>query len=229
MFITNYKRFISSFQSKGYNFISFDQLDLNENSQIILRHDIDVDIDLAYKMAIIEKELGIKSTYFFLLCNESYNLISDKNSAIVKSIADMGHTISLHFDMSIYKNPVESLNNELKIFDKVFQTNTDIISIHRPNKKFLNNPNNYFKIPNTYESNYVKKIKYYSDSRGSFRFGNPLESDSFNSKSNMQICIHPIWWIDSDIDLDRTIYSIVDNKKENLLKHFEKNIEPFNR
>ena len=45
----------------------------------------------------------------------------------------------------------------------------------------------------------------------------------------MQICIHPIWWIDNDIDLDRTIYSIVDNKKENLLKHFEKNIEPFNR
>ena len=121
MFKINYESFISSFQSQGYNFISFNQLDLNKNSQIIMRHDIEVDIDLAYKMAIIEKDLGIKSTYFFLLCNESYNLISDKNSLIIKNIADMGHTISLHFDMSIYKNPIENLKNELKIFDDVFK------------------------------------------------------------------------------------------------------------
>ena len=65
MLISNYKSFISKFVKNGYKFIFFDELNKSKSNQVILRHDIDLDIDLAYEMAIIENSMGIKSTYFF--------------------------------------------------------------------------------------------------------------------------------------------------------------------
>ena len=44
---------------------------------IILRHDIDFDVDYALKMAKMENKLNIKSTYFFFLLKSNfYNILN---------------------------------------------------------------------------------------------------------------------------------------------------------
>ena len=75
--LTDIRKFYQNLIEKEYDFIFFDELNKNK-SQVIIRHDIDFDVDAALKMAKIERELHLKSTYFFLISNDSYNLLSKK-------------------------------------------------------------------------------------------------------------------------------------------------------
>ena len=91
---------------------------------------------------------------------------------------------------------------------------TSITSIHRPNENFLNKPDKYFTIPNTYEKKLTENAKYFADSGGNFRFGNPIDSEEFNSGENVQIGIHPIWWIESEKNVNKTIEEVKEVAKE---------------
>jgi len=228
MLISNYKTFIHKFIENEYRFIFFDELIQNKDKQIILRHDVDLDIDLAYEMAIIENKLGIKSTFFFLLSNNSYNLISEKNKKILNKIRDLGHKISLHFDMMIYDNVEEGFEREKDIFHQIFNENINIISIHRPKNNFLETPDKFFTTQNSYEKKYIKEIHYFADSGGSFRYGNPLNSDAFIKKQSMQLVIHPAWWMVDRNSVKEIVDIVVNNKKEKNISHFEKSIKTYN-
>ena len=227
MQMTKYQDILKKILNKGYSFIKFDQLNQSDKLQILLRHDIDLEVDLALKMAKIEKEMGVESTYFFLMSNESYNLISSTNIKKLKEIKDLGHTISLHFDMTIYRNSKIGFSEESDLFNKIFKENINIVSIHRPIKDFLEKPDCYFDIPNTYEKTFTKDISYFSDSGGSFRYGHPLDSKAFLNNKNIQLCIHPVWWIDNKEDIHQTIYGVVERKKERCLEHFDRSIKTF--
>ena len=224
----NYESFIKKFIDKGYKCIKFNELNNSKDRQLILRHDIDLEIDLALKMAKIENNLAVQSTYFFLLSNASYNLISSDNVKKVKEIKNLGHTISLHFDMAIYKNPKKGFEYEKDIFSQTFDNPIDIVSIHRPIEKFLENPENYLSTENTYQKKYTKdNITYFADSGGEFRFGNPLDSKAFHNVNNIQLLFHPIWWIDNKNTINNTVNNIIDLKSKKIKKHFEKSIKNF--
>jgi hypothetical protein len=60
---------------------------------IILRHDVDRDINRAVDMASIEFEYGLKSTYYFRHIKSVF-----KPDAI-KQIAEMGHEIGYHYEV----------------------------------------------------------------------------------------------------------------------------------
>tara|TARA_B110000438_G_scaffold224567_1_gene218367 strand:- start:2581 stop:3267 length:687 start_codon:yes stop_codon:yes gene_type:complete len=227
MLIGDYKKLLQSIIDKKYSFVKFGDIDNNKDSQIILRHDIDLDIDLALDMAIIENTLDIKSTYFFLLTNDSYNLISERNSSLLMKIKQLGHSISLHFDMEIYKDPKKGLEIELDIFKKNFQERVDIVSIHRPSQDFLKNPNGYFNVNNSYEDIFTKNAKYFADSGGNFKYGSPVNSKAFRKNENLQLLIHPIWWINSENTIKETVNKTIDNKRNKLEEHFKKNIKTY--
>ena len=222
-----YESLLERFLDKSYKFIFFPELKIKEKSQIILRHDVDLDLDLALQMAKIENSLGIKSTYFFLLRTDSYNLISDTSHDIVYEIKELGHSVSLHFDMLLYENVKDGLRKEKDIFSHYFKTEVDIISIHRPTDNFLKNPDSYFNVENTYEKKYLKNIQYFADSGGSFRFGYPTQSSAFNNNDNIQLLIHPVWWIIDGNDVKNKVNKVINVKSKKLGIHFKKNIKTF--
>jgi len=69
---------------------------------IILRHDLDTEMDSALPVAQMEHGLGIKSSYFFLVTSRFYNLYCDHCRKILHEILSLGHEVGLHFDASIY-------------------------------------------------------------------------------------------------------------------------------
>ena len=207
----------------------FDSFDLTKKNQLILRHDIDFDIKAAYEIAVIEHELNVKSTFFFLLRGDFYNLINSENYDLVKKIESLGHKISLHYDIEIYTNPQKELIAEIKIFEDFFNTKIDIISIHRPSKDFLKNPNNYFNVTNTYEDKYFKQISYFADSGGRFRFGNPLESPDYKLNHNIQLLTHPIWWTSSLSSVDDILNQLIKSRKSDLKLLLGKNVKTFQK
>lgn len=67
----SYRNMLASALETGYEFISFvNAKSLNVEASVVnsgtcvLRHDIDVNVNFALKMAKLEYDLGIRSTYF---------------------------------------------------------------------------------------------------------------------------------------------------------------------
>lgn len=192
-YIGSYKQLILGFLDSGYESIKFPALS-SPNNQLIIRHDIDFDCASAYQMSLVEDELGVKSTYFFMLCNDFYNLLSSENIDYIKRIQGNGHKVSIHFDPTIYEKFMEGFERETDIFEKIFSEKVDIISLHRPSEFFLNYDRPINDTAHTYQDRYFKEIKYISDSQGTFRFGHPHDSVAFNQNNTIHLLVHPIWW-----------------------------------
>ncbi|SMO36005.1 polysaccharide deacetylase family protein [Solitalea koreensis] len=222
----SYVSFVETQLRKGYEFISFSELS-RPKKQIILRHDVDFDCQLAYQLAQLEENMGVKSTYFFLVSSDSYNVASKANFEAIKAIQGLGHTISIHFDPTVYTDFSKGLEVEVAFFEHFFDTKVNTISIHRPNSFFLEYDSPIMGIEHAYQSKYFKNIKYFADSTGEWRYGHPFESEEFEQGKTLQILIHPIWWVingSSNLDKLKSYYA---QKKIVMKEHIANNCKPF--
>ncbi len=225
--LADYRTFLSKFIERGYRTIFFDELN-ESDGQLILRHDIDFDIQAALKMAKIEHEMGLKSSYFFLVGNASYNPFDKENAKAILEIKSLGHTISLHFDPTIYADFKIGFDLEKNCFESFFKTQIDIISLHRPNAYFQELNTAINQCDHTYMKKYFKDILYVADSGGTFRFGHPYETDTFKNKQNIHLLIHPIWWLYEGNNAAEKLKSFYSKKKELLKIHYAFHCKPFN-
>lgn len=218
----DYKALITTFINKGYSFVSFDDFVLPEG-QVALRHDIDYDVKLAWMTAKAEKELGVISTFFFLLRSPFYNPFGEMEFKMIKEIKEMGHTISIHFDPVLYEDFHQGFENEVVLFEMMFNTKVKIISLHRPNDFFQNYDLPIGQVNHTYQSKFFKEKKYISDSTGIWRFGIPYDTAEFAAFKSIQLLIHPIWWFvpgktNYDV-LKNYFHSRIDALKSDFLKN----------
>lgn len=115
----------------------------NDLPYLFLRHDVDVSLSAALKMAKIEHEIGVKSTYFVLVSSRHYNSFDGKNSKIIKQISELGHELGLHYDVSQYghrnEDIVNSLTIEVQALESILGKKICSISSHAPRgpKSFL--------------------------------------------------------------------------------------------
>jgi hypothetical protein len=84
-------------------------LNMQSNRCTILRHDVDRMPEQALKMARIENDFGIKSTYYFRMKKDVFN------PAIIKEIVDIGHEIGYHYEV------LDKANGDFKIAMNIFE------------------------------------------------------------------------------------------------------------
>jgi hypothetical protein len=103
----------------------FENFDDTTKIAVSMRHDVDVDINNALKMAKLEANLGIHTTYFILHTADYYHPKDDystHNSTILSQmqyIQNLGHEIGIHNDLLtlqiVYNiSPTKFLHKELK-------------------------------------------------------------------------------------------------------------------
>lgn len=224
----SYEDFLKAFLQQKYNFVFFHELN-QPKGQLVLRHDIDFDTGFALEMAKIEHQLGVKSTYFFMLRTTFYNAMSPNDFKNIEDIKELGHEISIHFDPTIYDNFQEGLRREVILFESSFGQKVDIISFHRPSIDFQNFDAPISGIEHTYQSKYFKDIKYFSDSTGIWRFGHPTDSAEFVNQDTLHILIHPIWWmINGDSNLQK-LDAYFTQRINSLKQEFSSNCIPFRK
>jgi hypothetical protein len=179
----------------GYEFVTFENL-TSRNKQIILRHDVDFSLSDSQKMAETEAEMGVYSTYFFLLGAHFYNLFSKDGKNTLQLLIKLGHKIGLHFDASIYnKNEIASkILYERSVLQDHIQTPVNIFSFHRGSSDYLNTQNQYFGMASAYDKRFFTDIGYCSDSEGRWRHYHPYSHPCIKEKKSLQLLIHPIWW-----------------------------------
>lgn len=189
--------------TKTHKFSNF--LDCSTND-IILRHDIDLSLISALRMARIENKLGIRSTYFILFHATFYNPFSTRSYRIIKEILHLGHNLGLHYDSEFIinskLNPSEVIREEIEIMEHHFNTKINAIAMHNPsiNKKIK------IKISRGIEDAdsivFKTNRKYISDSVQNWREGCFCQHDD---SEQLHLLIHPIWWTKQNLKREKIL------------------------
>tara|TARA_B100000029_G_scaffold507211_2_gene591380 strand:- start:2687 stop:3418 length:732 start_codon:yes stop_codon:yes gene_type:complete len=188
----HYRDTLKRYKEK-YEFNTFGS---SKENDIILRHDVDASLDAALKIAEIDNEVGISSTFFIYFHSEFYNPFELKSSKIIFKMLELGHKIGLHYnELFIVENqldPTETILKEIGAFEHHFKTKIEAIAVHEAavrRKITLKLPKN---IINCYSKEFFHDRKYISDSAQHWRENCFCEHISKHKK--MQILTHPIWW-----------------------------------
>lgn len=119
--IKAYKSLLQAFVDAGFRFQKFEDYLSNplEGKVVILRHDVDELADNALKMAKVEHDSGVVSTYFFRIVKQS-----DKPD-VIRKIVSMGHAVGYHYeDLSLaegdFEKARESFEKNLSYFRQYY-------------------------------------------------------------------------------------------------------------
>ena len=190
----HYREILNLFKKGGYKFCFFGEKPDQKVKRVYLRHDVDFSLEKALQLAKIENRARVRSTYFIRLSAPFYNIFDPVNLEIIKEINNLGHRIGLHYEGdTTNKMTIErEVSRQIQILQSYFKVE-NVVSFHRPSKFVLGKK--FGKFVSTYQSEFFKKIKYLSDSKGSWREGcicQWLKSDS--PPKNLQVLLHSIWW-----------------------------------
>ncbi len=95
----HYRNILRQLLKAEYYFFSFsDFIERKKevNRLFLLRHDVDKSVTKALDMARIEKELGIRATYFIRIHSNYYNPFGHICYNQIREIMNLGHEIGLH-------------------------------------------------------------------------------------------------------------------------------------
>lgn len=157
-------------------------LKIIKNKKVELRHDVDISLESAFRMAKFETSIGVKSIYYLRFDSDYYNLLSIQNEKIINFLINE-HEIGCHVDSTNLENETQLINylnkyNEILPFKKfTFHINTD------KTKKFG--------VINGFENKSILKGDYISDSKCEF---NENKIKEIKLKNNYTLVIHPEWW-----------------------------------
>ena len=236
-----YKDIISLIQG-NLPIVSFnDVIDNNLTKYCVIRHDIEYSVDRAYKMAQIEAEIGVKSTYCIQVRNNIYNAISNKNIGLVKKIKALGHEIALHQDPPTGLGDYglkEYLLRDIETLNKYYNIPIRIFSYHRPKQEYLQK---YFTVGDKINTNgnkffhYFKgdgiikpeelDVTYLADSNHKWKWGDPKDLD-FTKVKKLQMNMHPYSWSEEGFNnFNNTVRVVKERTRE--LTHSMTEIKTF--
>lgn len=167
------------------------------DKQILLRHDVDLSLDYALDMALLEKDNGIHATYYILLSSSLYTPLSPEGRGKVKAIREAGHEVALHVDSRYYLGVLE-----FEILSQLAERSVTTWCQHLITvTPQLQMPRDAAKIP----------YKYLSDSGMHWREN--CWCTHINEYDKMQILIHPEWTMTSPAG-KRTKFEIIEDLKQ---------------
>ena len=207
-----YRALIAALREQGYSFCSYHNWAQTPRC-VILRHDIDNDLQKAVNLARIEQEAGVQSTWFVLLRTDFYNPASRDSLDKLHAIQAMGHEIGLHFDEKAYpdgtpEETVERILHERDILSSILETPVTTVSMHRPSRATLEAD---FQIPgmvNSYGKTFFQDFKYLSDSR--CRWREPvLDIVRAGAYDRLHILTHAFWYGEREESIADTVGAFI--------------------
>lgn len=234
---SNYRNIIQK-AKKQYKFISYDEInDVNEKEdcvKVLWRHDVDVSIHQAFKLAKIENEENVKSTFFIQLSCSHYNVFEDEIKKLILNILGLGHQIGVHFDPTIYDINSEEdferyMSFEKEVLEKLFNTEIKVFSFHNPLEEHLNlGTYEICNMVNTYSSFIQNEFEYCSDSCGYWRHKR-LEDFLEKKHKKIQVLTHPEWWQDTVMSPREKILKCIKGRSEKNISLYDDSLEKLGR
>jgi hypothetical protein len=92
--LEHYRELLQAAKQGGYRFAGFG--DAPRDGDLIIRHDVDMSLSAAVRMAEVEAAAGAWSTWFLMTRSVFYNLASDEGERAIERIRELGGRIAHH-------------------------------------------------------------------------------------------------------------------------------------
>jgi hypothetical protein len=181
--------------ARSYRFVHFDHEP--EAGDIFLRHDVDLSLAAAVRMAELEAARGVSATYFLMTRSVFYNLASHDGVATVKRLRELGHRVGLH-----------AVHPHVD-FDDRFDP---VLAWHNPDPEFMNEPLDG--LVNVMSPPWFDRGHYRSDSNQHWRSGDPTAAFAARELEWLQLLTHPEIWAFDGATMRQTMESMLAAERE---------------
>jgi hypothetical protein len=197
--LDDYLDLLDAIAAGGYRYAWFG--DGPEPGQLFLRHDVDLTLEAALRMAELEAERGVTATYFLMTESVFYNLASSEGVEAIARLRELGHRIGLH---AVYPNAA---------LDDRFEP---VVAWHNPDPAYMSSP-----IPgavNVMEERYFSPATYRSDSNQRWRMGDPRDELRSGAFRWLQLLVHPEIWCYEGATMGLTMRTMLNAEKQRRLE-----------
>jgi hypothetical protein len=176
--------------ARGYRFVHFDHEP--QDGEIFLRHDVDLSLAAAVRMAELEAKHGVSATYFLMTRSVFYNLASAEGERTVGRLRELGHRVGLH-----------AVHPHVD-FDERFDP---VLAWHNPDSEFMNEPLDG--VVNVMSPPWFDRGRYRSDSNQHWRSGDPTPALAAREYDWLQLLTHPEIWAFDGATMRETMESML--------------------
>jgi len=182
-------------------------IEILKSKTVELRHDVDISLISAYKMAKYEKEMGVKSIYYIRFDSDYYNVLSYESYKIINFLIE-NHEIGCHVDVTNINDEIDLLNY-LNRYKKIIDFNKFTFHINTEKTKLFTDVDGYL-------NKSILKSEYISDSKNTFNkkiLNKIIELDEYT------LLIHPEWWDNKDFIFNKNSKNaLISSMRHNRLK-----------
>ena len=193
--LTHYAELLAAAKAGGYRFAFFDGEP--KPGDVLLRHDVDLSLDAAVRVAELEAQHAVRATYFLMTRSAFYNLASHEGEDAIGRLRKLGHRVAHH---AVY--PHVDLDAR---FDRV-------VAWHNPDPEFMTAPIDG--ATNVMSEPWFVPGHYRSDSNQYWRSGCPHEELARGDLEWVQLLTHPEIWVYPGQTMRETMLAMLDSARE---------------
>ena len=193
--LDHYRELLEAGRAGGYRFAFFEGEP--REGDLILRHDVDLSLAAATRMAELEAEAGAQATYFLMTASVFYNLASEEGERAQARLRELGHRIGLH---AVYPHAR---------LDARFEP---VVAWHNPDPEYMSAPVDG--AVNVMEEPWFSPATYRSDSNQHWRSGCPHEQLRAGAFPWLQLLTHPEIWAFPGATMGETMHAMLDAERE---------------
>ena len=196
--LVHYGELLGAAKAGGYRFATFGEGP--DGGDLFLRHDVDLSLDAALRMAELEAELGATATYFLMTESVFYNLASREGVATIARLRELGHRVGLH---AVYPNVR---------LDERFDP---VVAWHNPDPDYMTD--SVEGAINVMGERYFDAETYRSDSNQRWRHGCPHDELRAGAFPWLQLLVHPEIWVYKGTTMGQTMRSMLEAERKRRL------------
>jgi hypothetical protein len=198
--LDHYAELLDAASAGGYRWAHFDHEP--QPGDLFLRHDVDLSLDAALRMARLEREHGASATYFLLTESVFYNLASHEGRAALEELRGLGHRVGLH-----------AIHPRCELDDRF----DPVMAWHNPDPEYVFEPVDG--VVNVMQAPWFTQGRYRSDSNQHWREGCPHEELRAGAFEWLQLLVHPEIWVYPGATMGETMRAMVAAKQDEWLEH----------
>jgi hypothetical protein len=193
--LDHYRELVAAAKAGGYRFAFFDTDP--RPGDLLLRHDVDLSLDAAVRLAELEAELEAPATYFLMTESVFYNLASPEGERALERLRALGHRVGLH-----------AMHPRLEL-DARFDP---VVAWHNPEPEYMTAE--LKGVANVMSQQFFVPGRYRSDSNHRWREGCPHEALARGDFEWLQLLTHPEIWVYPGATMRETMLAMLDAERE---------------
>lgn len=202
---------------------------------LLWRHDIDISINRSVRLAEINAEHSVHSTFFVNIHSNFYNTFELAQARMLREIISMGHDIGVHFDGAFFgeigqDEVASAIAKEANLLAELTGKPPVAVSFHNPTRRMLTiDSPRLGGLVNAYSQKLMTDAKYCSDSNGYWRHDRLADIVADSTVERLQVLTHPDWWMNSPMAPRNRVHRAAYGRAVATMADYDRTLADFGR